>query len=128
MKPQYFRLDGRRVVKCSMMEWAQWFEHAAIEERRVALDRVEEYEISTVFLGLDHSIFEGVSHIFETAVFDPSGEVDVMKRYATYEAAERGHGEVVDSMRVLERNGMEITRAMLAIVRGGMSSTTKKGK
>ena len=50
-----------------LMQWAEWYETA---DRRVALDRVEDFTISTVFLALDYS-FMGAARpiVWETMVF-----------------------------------------------------------
>ena len=54
----------------------------------------EEFEVSTVFLGLDHNwSAEGPPIVFETLVF--GGPLhDEMKRYATLDEAEIGHLEM----------------------------------
>lgn len=44
--------DGIPTPERDPIAWARWFETA---DRRVALTRVGEYTVSTVFLGLDHS-------------------------------------------------------------------------
>lgn len=61
-------LVGQTPVPCEdLLEWGHWFETA---ERRVALTFVGDYEISTVFLGLDHSFLNrGEPLLFETMIF-----------------------------------------------------------
>ena len=62
-----------------VLAWGRWFETA---DRRVALDRIGETDISTVFLGLDHQFGSGPPLLFETLVF--GGELDgEMVRYST---------------------------------------------
>jgi hypothetical protein len=65
------------------------------ESRRVAKDSINDIEISTVFLCLDHSYGEdGPPILFETMIF--GGENDGwMKRYCTYDEALEGHNIVV---------------------------------
>lgn len=51
-------------------------------------------EVSTVFLGLDHSFGDGPPILFETMVFyGDSG--DYTERYATWDEAVKGHVEIV---------------------------------
>lgn len=62
---------------------------------RVALTKVGEYQVSTVWLGIDHGMWDsdGPPIIFETMVFDAAGEDRYMDRYATKEAAVAGHNK-----------------------------------
>ena len=81
-------LEGKITKEVDMMEWAKWFETA---ERHVAKTEIsKEVNVSTVFLGLDHSFSGGTPILFETMIF--GGEHDqYQERYATYEEAEAGH-------------------------------------
>lgn len=84
----YAILKGRTVVGVdSVEEWASNYEDG---HRRVANDVIGEIEISTVFLGLDHSFGEGPPMWFETMIF--GGPLNhEMQRYSTYDEAEAGH-------------------------------------
>ena len=84
----YYKLEGHTPVECSSgMEWAAWFKKA---NRHVAKDTIKGVDISTVFIGLDHSFGGGPPLLFETMVF--GGELDQeMERYGTWEEAEAGH-------------------------------------
>lgn len=79
-----------------VLEWAGWFETA---ERTVAKTHLPNVEVSTIFLGLDHS-FGGLPPIlFETMIF--GGEHDQYQdRYATWEEAEAGHLRAVALVKV----------------------------
>ena len=70
------------------------------ERKRVALDQVGEYRVSTVFLGLDHSFFgEGPPVVFETMIFADKKDIasDVYcKRYCTWNEAVVGHKEAIE--------------------------------
>lgn len=88
-----FILDGHEPVACDdLMEWGRWFETA---DRIVAKDTVGDVEVSTVFLGLDHSFGEGNPLLFETMVFNGSLNEE-MNRYCTWEEAEAGHAAMVE--------------------------------
>ena len=89
-------LNGHEVVPCSdFMQWAMWFESA---DRIVAKDTVGDSDISTVFLGLDHSFGEGPPLIFETMVF--GGKLsDKMARYSTWDEAVSGHNTMIERVR-----------------------------
>lgn len=81
-------LDGHKPVAIDdLLEWGKWFETA---NRTVSKTKINDVEISTVFLGLNHNFGEGVPILFETMVF--GGKLDQeMERYATWEEAEEGH-------------------------------------
>lgn len=93
-------------------EWSVLFE--CLEYRRIAFDQVGPYEVSTVWLGLDHSFLSRTPVIFETMVFEaelswrPEFEYDdktfggywyqrdfEQLRYTTMADALAGHAEVV---------------------------------
>jgi hypothetical protein len=74
-------------VEADWLTWAQWFGNA---DRRIALTKVGDVEISTVFLGLDHGGGTGRPILWETLVF--GGDLDgEMNRYHTKMEALRGH-------------------------------------
>lgn len=90
---KYILDDQRKVTTVEdVLEWARWFEKA---DRKVARDEVNGVEVSTVFLGTDHSFGRpGGPVLFETMVF--GGELDQeQERYRTWEEAERGHAAMV---------------------------------
>jgi hypothetical protein len=74
------------------------------EYRRVASTHVGRWLVSTVWLGLDHSLFGNMPLIFETMVFDESAEGsgkyrDVeMQRYTTECQALLGHDVMVQKV------------------------------
>jgi len=91
-----YRLEGKNVVRVdNLMEWADWFERA---NRVVDVDIIGDAKVSTVFLGIDHSIRGERPTLFETLVFggDLDGECE---RYSTYEEAEAGHARWIDRVK-----------------------------
>lgn len=78
--------------------------------RRVAEDRVGEYRISTVWVGVDAGAdrIRRAPLIFETMVFDLSGEIETppapelipaVTRYPTAQDAQAGHDRVVSQIK-----------------------------
>ena len=97
----YYVLNGKEVVAIdSITEWGKWFGTA---DRTVAKTEVKHgVEVSTVFLGLDHSFHGKIPLVFETMVF--GGENDgEMERYSTWDEAEAGHKKMVESLGAAER-------------------------
>lgn len=92
--PGYYKLNADHSITelARVEEWAKSFD---IDSRRVALDSAGDIEISTVFLGLDHSFGEGRPLLFETMIFGlPDGE-EYQHRYSTWDEAVRGHAEAL---------------------------------
>jgi hypothetical protein len=120
-RPIFYILDDqRRPVALTgpdpVQRWARWFEGAlgvstpqerGRDKRKVAFTDLGTCTVSTVFLGVDHRFFDdGPPIVFETMVFaNPTlGEtfpeqLEFMRRYETWEAAEAGHAEVVAEVR-----------------------------
>lgn len=95
-------------IPCGLGTWVIWFEHERNKHRRgepthfvVRQEDVGEYEVSTVFLGLDHSFGLGPRLLFETMVFPKHGQSghEWMDRYPTWDAAAKGHADVVARLR-----------------------------
>jgi hypothetical protein len=98
-------LEGRTPVKLTgglkerMDVWGPWY---ATADRLVAMDRLPLATVSTVFLGLDHSLWseEDRPMIFETMVFVSKALKDspmdgLQRRCSTWAEAEAIHAEVM---------------------------------
>ena len=101
-------LEGREPIEeGNLLEWAKWIANA---NRRVNISRIQFsvynqkgkkkigfHTVSTVFLGLDHSFFDGPPLLFETIVF--GGKLDLeMTRCSTWEEAEKMHEEMCNKV------------------------------
>lgn len=107
---RYYILDGKKPVsmgscenKDSLMEWAEFMENGnrVVKKDKACFNKsggIDVVEVSTVFLGLDHSFGDEVYPVlFETMVF--GGEIDgEMWRCSTWEEAERIHEEVKEKV------------------------------
>jgi hypothetical protein len=93
MNDKYILDENHNAVLCdNLIKWATWFERA---DRIVKKTKVDfDVEVSTVFLGLDHSFGQGEPLLFETMVFggESDGKID---RYSTWDEAEKGHEKMV---------------------------------
>ena len=98
MRGRYILLDGQPVPCDNVLEWAQWFE-TSDETRRIERTQIAEgVEVSTVFMGLDHSFGEGPPLLYETMVF--GGRLDEeTERYSTVKHALEGHDQMVKRVR-----------------------------
>lgn len=93
-----FVLKGHEPVRCrDVVAWALWFETA---DRRVAETACGAYRVSTVFLGLNHQFGKGPPLLFETMVFEGERPLSMQRRYSTWDEAEKGHGTVVEFVRL----------------------------
>lgn len=90
----YILGKDKQVVPASLMDWATFMERA---DRTVGKTSVSGFEVSTVFLGLDHNFSgEGPPVLWETMVFSEGGRADFdCRRCAgSIEQAEAMHEEV----------------------------------
>jgi hypothetical protein len=85
-------LDGHTAIaEPDLLKWAAWIKTA---KRTVRKDIVGDSEVSTVFLGVDHSFGGRTPILFETMVFGGqlAGEQD---RCSTWDEAERMHEAMI---------------------------------
>lgn len=111
-------LDGKTPVPCNdIMEWSQARQKGVDPDHgepwRVGLDRVGDYEISTVFLGINMATgfsarLDETPILFETMMFTPDRDVAGMGRSATYEIAEARHRAVVERVRMVIQAGRRV--------------------
>jgi hypothetical protein len=101
-------LRDRVAVPCEdLLEWGRWLE-ANRAACSVAHDHVGDYEISTIFMGLDMNLRRlfnpgAPPHLFETMVFSGfqrSGEILAQERCATWDEAETQHRALAARYRV----------------------------
>lgn len=93
----YFDRDGDRIT---MGEWSVLFARGETY-RRVGVDEVGKWTVSTVWLGLDHGVRRSLE-IFETMVFHEDtddGDGHLTRRYASEAEARDGHADVVSRLR-----------------------------
>lgn len=89
---RYYDKDGSPLT---LHEWSSKYTN---EYKRVAQTNVAgKYNVSTIWLGLDHRYGEGAPLIFETMVFpiDSFSDLDC-DRYSTLAQAEAGHAAMVE--------------------------------
>jgi hypothetical protein len=99
----HFDRSGRRI---SLAVWVCLCGHP--EYKRIARDHIGPCVVSTVWLGLDHSLdFDGPPVIFETMVFSNDEtwherlgmaiheDLGIQQRYCTEDQARAGHAEIV---------------------------------
>jgi len=91
----YYNKEGKKI---SLEEWGEKIDD--MEYRVVAQTTTPNgFNISTVWLGLNHSVPGEPLIIFETMAFPPEGEEIVreyQRRYSTIEEAKDGHEKAVD--------------------------------
>lgn len=98
----YILDENKNPVEATTLEWAEWSEDFA-KNRRVDLDELNGYRVSTVFLGLDHSVNssglfgdKGLSVLWETMIFKDGYSELYCDRYTSYEDALKGHARAVE--------------------------------
>lgn len=99
---RYYILDAitqEPVPESNVLIWARWFEERS-DQRRVALTKVGNFEVSTVFLGINHNFSgKGPPLLYETMVFQIESSDDLQcRRYSTRIEALEGHKNMVKSL------------------------------
>jgi hypothetical protein len=87
--------DNKNAIKCSLQEWGKLYTRNGSELRRVAIDKVGDYRISTVFLGIDHNLDSDQPHIFETMIFGPESTEVYTIRCSTWHESEKMHEDAI---------------------------------
>ena len=82
----YFLNEDHTYRPCGVMEWAQQFESA---NRHVAEDFINDYRISTVWMGINIHNFDPPL-VFETMIFRHGKEV-YLTRSSTWDEAKKTH-------------------------------------
>lgn len=87
----YYILDeNKNTVPCDLLTWSNMFED--FDNRRVEFTKVDGYEISTVFLGLDHGHgFTKRPLLFETMIFGDGKGDGYQTRCSTWDEAVKMH-------------------------------------
>ena len=95
----YILNDDNEPLETDLISGAQWFAENS-DRRRVAYTELPNCQVSTVFLGVDHSFNGGPPVLWETMVFGLENEF--MERYTSHADALAGHAEIVAG--ILARN------------------------
>ena len=82
------------VAEPDMILAARWFSENSERRKVVLTDVSEDCQLSTVFLGLDHSYRGGEPVLYESLWFGGPNDGD-MRRYKTREEAIKGHIEML---------------------------------
>lgn len=88
--------NGCPVFEPDWIKWAAWCQK---HDRRVAQETVGDCEISTVFLGTDHSFSGGPPILWETMVFGGALDQEQDRCSGSKEQAEAMHIRMVDRVR-----------------------------
>lgn len=96
--------DRRVAPEPDLRAWSDFMQ--VPDRRRVGDDEIEEWRVSTVFLGVDHSFdAAGGPVLFETMVFGPPGHGEEdedhlrLERCRTWAEAEAQHARVLGEVR-----------------------------
>jgi len=97
----YFTLNKQtgEIKEVSAVEWSVWFED--VENRRIEYTNEEDFCVSTVFLGIDHSYGCGDQMLlYESCILEGPPEIQGnCYRYATMAEAKSGHYAILSILR-----------------------------
>jgi len=92
----YLLNDDHSITPCSPEEWEnQVKEMFKNKTKHVNEELVNGNRVSTVWLGLDHNHFGGEPLLFETMIFNSSGDDIYCERYSSWDEAVEGHKKAV---------------------------------
>jgi hypothetical protein len=94
---KHYILKAREVVEIDMIQWAKWFKQAGRIVARTKINK--KVEVSTVFLGIDHQLFETLPFRI-ISQSSREGLEHFMRRYSTWSQALQGHNEVCEEVRL----------------------------
>jgi hypothetical protein len=97
-----------KLYPTDIINGSNWYREHGFEAKRVGLDMIKGFKISTVFLTIDHDhSMQGPPILFETMVTAPDGYDEIVMRYATPQEARDGHALVV---RIITIHGADYQR------------------
>lgn len=89
--------DNNKVAPCDVTEWILLYETKEGQQRRiVGHDVINGILVSTVFLGVNHSLSNKMPILFETMIFIKSEEDIYQERYCSWDDALKGHKEAIE--------------------------------
>lgn len=92
----YYLNEDHTYRPCGLNEWAEQFETI----RQVADDIINNFRVSTVWVGINVNFGEGPPLLFETMIFKPNGEEIYCEKhntkYSTWDQAIEGHQEAIN--------------------------------
>jgi len=98
----FYDKNGKEI---SQKEWRKLFTK---KYKRVASTQIKDFDVSTVWLGIDYSFKnEGPPIIFETMVFKKGFGSCYLERYSTKDEALLGHDIICDKLK--EENFVDLT-------------------
>jgi hypothetical protein len=86
-----------------LMEWAGWFSNDS-NNRIVKKDKINNLEVSTIFLGLDHNFssrHDAVPILWETMIFNDNESIDCERCSGGREQAEAMHFKMIEKAKSL---------------------------
>ena len=100
--PKFWILDGKTPKSVDLYTWAAWFED---DDRHVARTVIDEDVVSTVFLGIDHSMGGPEPLLFETMIFvGPGHRENWCERCTTWDQALDQHAEALTELKMWHEN------------------------
>jgi len=91
LRHSYYDMD------CNPISMWDWHNISLSENKHIGLDQIGPYEVSTVWLGINHAYLDGSPIIFETMIFanielqEDDELISYQERYSTKEQAIEGH-------------------------------------
>ena len=117
---KYILVNGQPRLERDLLKWAKWFAKSD-EERIVGKTLINDSEVSTVFLGLDHSYSNALPILYESMVFGGTLNGKAI-RYSTLVEAWKGHLKLVKRVEKAENKARAATSCVTVKVRNMVGS------
>jgi len=88
MPDHYFLNEDHTYSPCDLMTWVTQLEGM---DRHVADEIINGKRVSTVWIGLNHNLGDGLPLVFETMIFNSERSDCYLDRYTTWDEAVAGH-------------------------------------
>lgn len=104
-RPYYYLLEGKEIKGVSFDEYLKYAsDENILLNKKIKRDIINGYLVSTVFLFIDHGVFEEKPVLFETMIFNMSNYtiVNYQERYSTYDESLEGHERAIQYVKNLK--------------------------
>lgn len=95
----FYKLDeNKNAIPCSDIEYADQMKEMLKNGNtpHVAKDDIGDCWVSTIWLGMSHSYYDGPPLLFETMIEKDGKWLNYQKRYTTWKEAEEGHKTAIE--------------------------------
>jgi hypothetical protein len=100
-------------IPIAVSDYRTWSEWMSKNNKDIAKSTIDDYFISTIFLGINHNFFDEENPIlFESMVFEHQEPIGC-RRYTTWSEAKQGHEDFVTKYTELKEKSIQMAKDLL---------------